>query len=141
MIVGGIIIGSGRINNVVLTPGNNSLPIRATVDIKTAIQNLPALFVSQVDALKSGNIEISASGNSTVCNGQHIPYYEAVLNNLMLTTEMPLVQILIDTLESYLSSNSMLSNILNSFNGTAILGQLLGGTVKGNSSFLSALRS
>jgi hypothetical protein len=52
----------------------------------------------------------------------------------MLTTETPIIRILVDTLESYLSSNT-LSNILSSFDGTGILGQLLGGGgARGNSS-------
>jgi hypothetical protein len=139
MIVGGIIIGSGRIDNVLLKPGNNTVPIRATVDIKTSLRNLPAIIGSQANSLRSGNIEVSASGNSTIYNGEHIPYYEAVLNNLKVTTEVPLIQILLDTLEDYLSStNGLMSGILGLLNGTNPLSQLQGGA-KNSSDLLSSL--
>jgi hypothetical protein len=119
MIVGGIIIGEGRINNIVLVPGNNTIPIRATVNLKTCIENLPTLLTSEAKALTSGNVVISASGNSTIFNGQHIPYYENVLNNLVLTGEMPLIQIILDSLENLLGStnNTILNSIIGAFSG------------------------
>lgn len=136
MIVGGLNIGSGRLYNVVLHPGNNTVAIKATVDIKAAIQNLPTILLSQSNALKSGNLEVSASGNSTICNGQHIPYYEAVLNKLVVTADLPVVQLLIDTLSGFLTSNNLTSILAGAVNSTDIM-SILAGLAK--NSTLSAL--
>ncbi|KAL5348914.1 hypothetical protein ACLOAV_006339 [Pseudogymnoascus australis] len=102
IMVGGILLGNAEMKNVYLVPGNNTVPARGIVDLKTAIMNLPAILSSQVGALAKGNIEMSASGNSTIYNGQHIEYYEKVLNKLMLTTQMPLLSILMDSLKGVL---------------------------------------
>jgi hypothetical protein len=140
MIVGGVTIGHGFLDNVVLSPGNNTLPIRATVDLKTLIQNLPTILAAESNSLTNGNILISASGNSSVYNGLHIPYYEAVLNNLFLTGEMPIIKLLIDSLQQYLgSNNTLITSLLGAVNGTSILNEILsglGGSSKSNSSNL-----
>jgi hypothetical protein len=134
MIVGGIVVGQGRISNVLLTPGNNSIPIRATLDIKTAIENLPVIFASQVNALKNGNVEISASGNSTIYNGKHIDYYETVLNKLVVTGQVPIIQLLIDSAAEFLGTDpSLISGFLGSLNITGIIDSL-NGIGGGNSS-------
>lgn len=139
MIVGGLVVGQGRIDNIVLRPGNNTVPIRATLDLKVALENLPAIIASQSSALKSGNIEISASGNSTIYHGQHIDYYEKVLNELVVTGQVPLIQILIDSATEFLGSGagSLLTGFLGNLNLTSItqdIGGLLGGLGGGNSS-------
>jgi hypothetical protein len=117
MRTGGITLGQARINNVILAPGNNTLPLTATLDIKTAIRNLPIILAAQSDALKSGNIEISASGNSTIYDGVHIPYYEDVLNSIILPAKIPLMQILMDSTESLSRSNpGLISGLLKTLN-------------------------
>lgn len=137
MIVGGVIIGQGLLDNVVLSPGNNTVAIRAIVDLKTMIQNLPTILDAEASSLTNGNVLISASGNSTVYNGVHIPYYEAVLNNLFLTGEMPIVKLLIDSLEQYLgSNNALISGLLGAVNGSSLLTEILGRLTKNNSSSL-----
>jgi hypothetical protein len=146
MIIGNVTMGQGRIENVFLVPGNNTVPIRAIFDLKTAIQNLGAILQAESDALTQGNVLISASGNSTVYNGLHIPYIEAVLNNVLLTGEVPLIKILVDTLEQGLSTNgSLISSIVSALNGTSglasLLGDLTGGSTASSSSLLSKLSS
>jgi len=146
MIIGNITMGQGRIENVFLVPGNNTVPIRATFDIKTAIQHLGVLLQAESSALTKGNVVISASGNSTVYNGLHIPYYEAILNNVFLTGEVPLIKILVDTLEQGLSTNgSLISSIVSGLNGTSglssLLGELTGKSTRSSSHLLSALSS
>jgi hypothetical protein len=145
MVIGNITIGQGKIENVFLVPGNNSVPIRATFDLKTSIQHLGVILQAESDALTKGNVVISASGNSTVYNGVHIPYYEAILNNIFLTGEVPLIKILVDTLEQGLSTNgSLISSIVSALNGTSGLNSLLGeltGESTPSSSLLSGLSS
>jgi hypothetical protein len=145
MIVGNLTVGQGRLQNVLLVPGNNTLPIRATFDIKTAFQNLPALLAAESGALTNGNVLISASGNSTIYNGLHIPYYENILNNLVVTGEVPLVKLLVGSLQNLLGgNNTLITSLLGSLgssNGTSALTQLLGGLAGNSSSSSSGLSS
>lgn len=146
MIIGNKTMGQGRINNVFLVPGNNTVPIRAIFDLQTAIENLGLIFQAELDALTAGNVVISASGNSTVYNGVHIPYYEAILNNILLTGEVPLIKILVDTLEQGLSTNgSLIGSIVSALNSTgslsSILGQLEGKSTRSASLLSRALSS
>ncbi|KAE8381650.1 hypothetical protein BDV26DRAFT_278645 [Aspergillus bertholletiae] len=92
-----IVVGQGYLDNVVLSPGNNTMPLRATLSIKTVLENLVDILGAQATALMNGKLEISASGNSTVYNGKHIPYFEEVLNNLTLTAQVPILTILRET--------------------------------------------
>ncbi|KFY47496.1 hypothetical protein V495_01934 [Pseudogymnoascus sp. VKM F-4514 (FW-929)] len=103
--VGGVLLGNATMYNVYLVPGENIVPARGIINLKTAIMNLPTILQSQVGALTKGNIEMSASGNSTIYNGQHIEYFEKVLNSLMLTTQMPLLAILMDSLKGILGGD------------------------------------
>ena len=102
MIVDGVIIGHRFPDNVILSQGNNTVAIRAIVDIKTLIQNPPTILAAEANSLTNGNILISASGNWSVYNGLHIPCYESVLSNLFLTGEMLIIKLLIDSLQQYL---------------------------------------
>ncbi|OGM49896.1 hypothetical protein ABOM_001520 [Aspergillus bombycis] len=117
-----IIIGQGYLENVVLKPGNNTMPLRATLNIRTVLENLIDIVGAQASALMDGKLEISASGNSTVYNGKHIPYFEEVLNNLTITARVPIMTILSDTLAGL--RNSGLLDGLNGAMGSA--GGLLG---------------
>jgi hypothetical protein len=144
MIVGGVVIGHGFLDNVVLSPGNNTVAIRAIVNIKTLIQNLSTILTAEANSLTNGNILISTSGNSSVYNGLHIPYYEAVLSNLSLTGEMPVIKLLIDTLQQYLGpNNTLITSALGAVNGTRLLSAILrtleGPTNSSSSSLLSCI--
>ena len=115
----GLRIGAATIHDVLLKPGNNSVSLRGRLDINAVKENLAEVMASQSSALRSGDLEISASGNSTVYNGVHIKYYEDVLNNLTLTTRVPIVQILTGTLQGMVDGDSNLSSTLrNITNGT-----------------------
>lgn len=129
MILGGIKVGEGRFENVLLRPGNNSVSLRATANIATLVENILPILTAQSSSLQQGNIEISASGNSTVYNGLHIPYYENTLNNLTITGEVPIVQILTDTLQTFLNSSvgQLLNGTLGSLNLTSIIDGLTDG--------------
>jgi hypothetical protein len=111
IIIGNITVGQGYLQNVVLSPGNNTVPIRAVVNIKTLIQNFGAIFAAEAGALSNGNLIVSASGNSTVYEGQHIPYYETVLRDIVLTGEVSLGQLLVGTVQQFLGGNSASSLI------------------------------
>lgn len=94
------------IDNVVLTPGNNTVSLRGSVSIEKILQNLATIIEAEKDAILGGNIALSASGNSTVYNGAHIPYYEEVLNNLVITAQVSIVSLITDTIGGLVQGNS-----------------------------------
>ena len=71
------------------------------------IENFSQIFSSQKEAIMNGDIQLSASGNSTVYNGNHISYYEEILNNLTLTARMPIMKALIGTVEGMASDSDI----------------------------------
>jgi hypothetical protein len=126
-LIGDLNIGYGTLYNVVLYPGNNTLPFTGNLNLQTLIQNIVPIIESESSALLDGNLELSASGNSTIYDGYHIPYYEDILNNLTLSGEVPIMTLLEDTLGSFLNSSAgTLSSLLGKLNTTALLGALGG---------------
>ncbi|PTU23579.1 hypothetical protein P175DRAFT_0508236 [Aspergillus ochraceoroseus IBT 24754] len=116
-----IVLGTARLENVILQPGNNSVNFTAKADIKHALDNIGSILKAEADALRSGDIELSASGNQTVYNGVHIPYFERVLNNLTITARVPIISILLDTVGQFLGDGAdgvvnTLDTILNKVN-------------------------
>ncbi|OOQ89561.1 hypothetical protein PEBR_07759 [Penicillium brasilianum] len=119
----GLIIGQATILNVILKPGNNTVALRGRMEIATVLENLSEILAAQMDALMDGELELSASGNSTIYNGVHIKYYEQVLNNLTILTRVPILEILGGTLQGLLNdTDSSLGKILQ--NVTQILGNI-----------------
>ncbi|KFY41395.1 hypothetical protein V494_03015 [Pseudogymnoascus sp. VKM F-4513 (FW-928)] len=104
MMIGGITLGKANIENVILSPGNNTVAARCTLDVKKALANLRQILASQKGILSTGSLAISASGNSTIYNGQHLDYYEDVLKQLTLTTQLALLPVLFDSLRGILGS-------------------------------------
>ncbi|KAJ5278581.1 hypothetical protein N7478_003953 [Penicillium angulare] len=117
-------IGQATILNAVLQPGNNTVSLRGKLYIDTFVDNISEIVSSQRESLLNGTVRLSASGNSTIYNGVHIPYYEKVLNNLTITTQVPILEVLSGTLEGLLnqSNNSTLASIVQ--NITEILGDV-----------------
>lgn len=119
-----MVVGQATIENVILRPGNNTVALSGEVDISTILDNLSDIIDDQKAALLDGDIELSASGNSTIYNGVHIQYYEDVLNNLTLTTQVPILEVLSGTLQQLLDedNNSTIGNLVQ--NITSILGDV-----------------
>lgn len=118
-----LIIGQATILNVILKPGNNTVSLRGRMEIATVLESLSEILDVQKAALMDGDLELSASGNSTIYNGVHIKYYEQVLNNLTLVTRVPILEILGGTLQGLLNdTDSTLGKILQ--NVTQILGNV-----------------
>lgn len=121
--VGDLVLGNGTIDNVLLNPGNNTVPLRAILDINTAIQNIGQLLVAETNALSDGNLLISASGNSTIYKGLHIPYFESVLNNLTISANVPILKVLFGSIGQIASSNSgVIQNVTNALQGIDLSG-------------------
>lgn len=106
-----LILGQATIFNVLLKPGNNTVSLRGHLEIQTVIENFSQIFSSQKEAILNGDIQLSASGNSTIYNGNHISYYEEILNDLTLTARVPIMKALLGTVEG-MASDSDIGNAL-----------------------------
>ena len=68
-------IGNVSIDNLVLQPGPNTLPMRAQVDQGTVIDALLNIY-------HNGMVPMDIVGNTAIYNGQHLPYFETALQGL-----------------------------------------------------------
>ena len=123
---GDLYLGYGTLYNVVLTPGNNTCSFTGYVDIATLLTQIEPLLVLEGPALSQGEISLSADGNSTIYNGNHIPYYEDILNNLLLNSSMPILSILEGTLGGLVNTSvggleSIVSKLGNNLNLSSLV--------------------
>jgi len=70
--VQGTIIGQSVIPDLVLKPGANVVPMRSTVNQSLVIGLITQKFTN-------GLLPIEIVGNSSISNGQHLPYFEAAI--------------------------------------------------------------
>lgn len=108
---GDLVIGNVTLADVTLVPGDNILPLRGILDIKTVIKNLAAVLKAEATAIKAGNLSINAQTTSVIWNGTLVPYYTDILNELTLTTSIGLGAILKNTI-NYLKSEGNLTDVL-----------------------------
>ncbi|KFZ13387.1 hypothetical protein V502_06637 [Pseudogymnoascus sp. VKM F-4520 (FW-2644)] len=78
------LIGNSTIENFVLKPGENLLPMKSTVDT--------ALALGSVD--DKGMVNMIIVGQTAVYNGVHLPYYETALKSHTLTLAVNLQSLL-----------------------------------------------
>ena len=69
------LIGNSTLSNLVLKPGNNTMPMKSIVDQALVITQLTTNF-------KNGMLPIDIVGLSAVYEGQHLPYFEKALQGL-----------------------------------------------------------
>ncbi|RJE20820.1 hypothetical protein PHISCL_06839 [Aspergillus sclerotialis] len=100
-----LVLGQATILNVVLKPGNNTVSLRGDLDIDKILNNISDIVAAQRDALQDGELELTATGNSTTYNGVHIPYYETILRGLDLTARVPIMKIFFGTLEGMMGGS------------------------------------
>lgn len=72
--VQGDFIGTSLLNDLVLRPGNNTIPMRSIVNQTLVIEKIVSDF-------KDGLLPIDIVGNSSVYNGKHLPYFEKALQS------------------------------------------------------------
>jgi hypothetical protein len=138
---GAIHIGQITAYNVLLNLGNNTRNFDGKLYLDALMKNIGPVLASQTDALNKGQIELNVTGNSTIVNGQHIPYIEKVLNKRSLTTSMSVITLLSNVLNGImgggsasiinvfgdvLGNNTFLHNIVDHWNTTKITGNSTG---------------
>jgi hypothetical protein len=65
-----VLIGQSVLPNLTLKPGNNTVDMFSTVDMKKILP-VPA----------DGLLHLAVNANSSIYNGQHLTYYEAALKS------------------------------------------------------------
>lgn len=72
LFVEGTMIGQSLIPDLVLKPGANVVPMRSTVNQSLVIGLITKKFTD-------GLLPVDIVGNSSVVNGQHLPYFETAI--------------------------------------------------------------
>ncbi|KAJ5591318.1 hypothetical protein N7450_005290, partial [Penicillium hetheringtonii] len=82
--VAGKPMGQSFLDNLVLKPGNNTVPMTSTVD-QTAIIKM---FTADGNPYKDGVVPFDIVGNSSVYNGKELPYFTKALASNNLTVHL-----------------------------------------------------
>jgi hypothetical protein len=82
----GTSIGQATIVDAVMRPGNNTLNLRAQLN--------EIALMGQADSLKSGNITVDSTGNSSIFNGQHLTFVEEAFKQNTFHTTLNLLSII-----------------------------------------------
>ncbi|KPM40504.1 hypothetical protein AK830_g6046 [Neonectria ditissima] len=115
-------LGIVHLYNVLLKPGNNSVPFDGDFYFQELVPNLATVLDSQKAALGQGRIEFNATGNSTIVDGKHIKYIEGVLNKKRIKFQIPVITLLSDVVGGVLGSDqASLLDILGSAVGNSTL--------------------
>jgi len=77
-------MGQSFLDNLVLTPGNNTVPMTSTVDQAAIIK----MFTADDNPYKDGVVPFDIVGNSSVYNGKELPYFTKALASNNLTVHL-----------------------------------------------------
>ncbi|KAI2467941.1 hypothetical protein F4781DRAFT_289784 [Annulohypoxylon bovei var. microspora] len=134
---GDLRIGLITVYDVYLPRGNNIRYFNGELYLDVLFQNIGTVLSTQSDALSGGNIQINATGNATVVNGQHIRFIEAILNNRTVTSTTSVVKLAGDLIGSFTNGSQVsITDMLDEvFGNTTLIQEVLGhwNTTKGNS--------
>lgn len=107
LLAGDVRLGLITVYDVYLPHGNNSKYFNGELFLDVLLQNFGTILTSQEDALNNGNIQIDATGNATVVNGEHIRYLEAILNNRRVSSTIPVTKLLGDLISSFTNGSDV----------------------------------
>ncbi|KAM6534384.1 hypothetical protein FALCPG4_004025 [Fusarium falciforme] len=108
-------IGLVNLYDLQLRPGNNSVPFDGNFFFDELVPNLSEILDSQKEALSHGYIELAATGNSTIVNGEHVKYIEGVLNRKHIKFTVPVITLLGDVVGGLLGADQ--GSLLGIFGG------------------------
>lgn len=118
---GDLLLGNATLSSVKLVPGENHFPIQGTLDISSVISHLGGVLKTEASALKGGNLSLDAITQSVHSKGELIPWYTNVLQKLVLTAQIPLKDLLKNTVSNLKNQTNLLSG-LKDLNLTALKG-------------------
>ncbi|KAJ5925324.1 hypothetical protein N7454_007963 [Penicillium verhagenii] len=84
LVVANETLGYSYLENLVLKPGNNTVPMTATVDEVAIID----MLVSSSNPYTDGVVPFTITGNSSVYNGNELPYFTDALSANNLTVQL-----------------------------------------------------
>ena len=115
---GDLVIGNATLENLIIKPGNNVVPLTAILDIPTILKNLGNVLKTQASALRTGNLTLDTISKSVTWNGTLVPYYTDAMSKLTLTANVPIVTTLRNTIKNLLggSDGKNLTEIIQSLN-------------------------
>ncbi|KAJ6016293.1 hypothetical protein N7540_010884 [Penicillium herquei] len=90
--VDGTVLGYIYLEDLVLAPGNNTVPMTATVDEVSIIEMLSSNDTTFAD----GVVPFNLIGNSSVYDGVVLPYFTVALQALNLTTSLNVTEALVE---------------------------------------------
>lgn len=121
-------LGLVQLYDVQLRPGNNTVPFDGNFFFDELVPNLSEVLDSQKEPLSHGYFKFNATGNSTIVNGEHVKYIEAVLNQKHIGVTVPVISLLSDVVGGILGADQ--SSLLDIFGGaignSTLFEQLLG---------------
>lgn len=79
--VDGQFIGNNTFGNLTLDPGNNTIGFTGISDQNAVLKLISTKYTN-------GILPVTIVGNSSIYNGQHLPYFEAALSSLALQAEL-----------------------------------------------------
>ncbi|KAJ5511473.1 hypothetical protein N7453_003576 [Penicillium expansum] len=135
---GDLVIGNATVKDVTIKPGANVFPLTGVLDIPTIIEHLGEVLVSQAKALKTGNLALDTVTRTVTWNGTLVPYYTDAMKQLTLTANVPIADLIKNTVHNLLSGNETLTDILKSGGDTS---KLLGSLGSSNDSDSSSIIS
>jgi hypothetical protein len=107
LMAGDINLGLVQILDLDLKPGNNTPSFTGEFYFDQLVPNLATILDATKDALnKDGNLALTAKGNSTIANGQHIKYIEGVLNTKAIPFTIPAMTFLVDVVSGVLAGGT-----------------------------------
>ena len=109
VLAGETVVGNATMRDVVLPPGNTTLPFRGRLSVPTLVDNFGGLLSSQGAALGRGRLTLGLRGGRVEVGGRRIGYLEHVLGGVVLATDVPVAQVLGDVVDSVASRNSTAS--------------------------------
>jgi hypothetical protein len=104
LLMGDLVVGQATIFDVRLVPGNNTVTARGKLEFGALFRNIPKVISLVIEPLSRGNIKLGATGNSTLWHGEHVLYFERVLNSLHIESEVPILGLVMNTLTGALGS-------------------------------------
>ncbi|PYI26513.1 hypothetical protein BP00DRAFT_355746 [Aspergillus indologenus CBS 114.80] len=113
-----LLVGNVTLDNLTLTPGNHSTPVRGVFDLGKVIANLGRVLRDQRDAIKRGYLDLTTVGTDVTYEGVQVPYYTEVMRNLTMTAQVPLGKLVENTLRGVLVRNG--TNVLAGLNLTTV---------------------
>ncbi|RAH40654.1 DUF3712 domain-containing protein [Aspergillus brunneoviolaceus CBS 621.78] len=113
-----LLVGNVTLDNLTLTPGNHSTPVRGVFDLGKVITNLGRVLRDQRAAIKRGYLDLTTVGTDVTYDGVQVPYYTEVMRNLTMTAQVPLGKLVENTLRGVLVRNG--TNLLAGLNLTTV---------------------